>query len=375
MFIVHKGTDAFWAHSQSSIVQRKPATFNNSIISTMVEHEKFKPGDIVLVYHEPLVYEAKVLKLHEKGKKFVEIAEGKSEPLEDNRIPKFLLDVDAYFLHFKGWSVKWDEWVSSERVLEFNDDNLGFSRELRNARKKAIQKMEPSRARKEEGSVTSTPEVKRRKKELSEDFRSELNQPPPIDEVHEPIKNGPGRRRGRPEGKPSKYEVMMPFRPNLKCALVDDWEYTTKDHKLIDLEKTTSVKKILDKYYAQKKKSKSVSPEMLQVTREALDGLIVFFDKLLSLNLLYRFERLQYSDLLHSKPDVRPSEVYGLEHLLRLLVILPAQVAQTAMDALSINVLMGQMKGLLEYLDDNLNTLCSIYMNASPAYDRLARGW
>lgn len=337
----------------------------------MVEHEKFRPGAQVLAYHGPLVYEAKVLKLHEKGRMFVEIGEGKSEPLENNRIPKFLLDGDAYFLHYKGWSLKWDEWVSTERVMEFNDDNLGLSRELRNARKKAIEKMDPGREKKEE---SVTPEKKRRKREPSEAPYSGSSQPP-SDIIPEPVKNGrgPGRKRTKSEAK-SGYEIMIPLRPRLKCALVDDWEFMTKDHKLIDLEKTTSVKKIVEKFYQKKKKNKTVLPEMLLVTREAIDGLVVFFDKLLSLNLLYRFERLQYSDLLHDKPDVAPSDVYGLEHLLRLLVILPGQIGQTAMDALSINVLIGQMKELLEFLDDNYTVLAGTYMNASPAYDRLARG-
>ncbi|SGZ56020.1 CIC11C00000000086 [Sungouiella intermedia] len=332
----------------------------------MVEHEKFRPGTRVLAYHGPLVYEAKVLKVHEKGKMFVEIGEGKSEPLENNKIPKFLLDGDAYFLHYKGWSLKWDEWVSTERVMEFNDDNLGLSRELRNARKKAIEKMDPSREKKEE--EITTPQKKRRKKESSEGPRGALSQPPPLDGYTEPTKS----RRRRGEGR-SNYEVMMPLHPTLKCVLVDDWEFITKDHKLVDLDKTTSVKKILDTYYAEKKNSDTATPEMLLVTREALDGLLVYFDKLLSLNLLYRFERLQYSDLLRDKPGTRPSEVYGVEHLLRLLVILPGQISHTVMDAVSINVLMGQMKELLDYIAKNLHQQWSAYMNANPGYDRLAK--
>lgn len=320
----------------------------------------------MLAYHGPLVYEAKVLKIHEKGKLFVEIGEGKSEPLESNKIPKFLLEDDAYFLHYKGWSLKWDEWVSTERVMEFNDDNLGLSRELRNARKKAIQKMDPSREKTEE--EETPPPKKRRKKESSEGPRGVLSQAQASEGFSEPTKN---RRRGRSDAR-SNYEVMMPIRPSLKCALVDDWEYITKDHKLVDLDKTTSVKKILDLYFTEKKNTDTATPEMLLVVREALDGLLIYFDKLLSLNLLYRFERLQYSDLLHEKPNIRPSEVYGIGHLLRLLVILPGQIATTAMDAISVNVLMGQMKELLDYLADNIDEPWSAYMNSSPAYNRLA---
>lgn len=333
----------------------------------MSNQDKFRPGAQVLAYHGPLVYEAKVLKLHEKGKMFVETGEGRSESLENNKIPPFLLDNDAYFLHYKGWSLKWDEWVSIERVMEFNDDNLGLSRELRNARKKAIEKMDPTREKKIE-EEEKVPEKKRRKRESSEAPRTVLSQP----SQHTESRNGP-KKRPRSDGRLS-YEVMVPFRPNLKCVLVDDWEYLTKDHKLVDLDTTTPVSKIVEQYLTYTRKNKSIPQEALLLTQEAMDGLLVFFDKLLSLDLLYRYERLQYSDVLTETPDMRPSEVYGLEHLLRLIVTLPAQIAQTSMDALSINVLIGQMKNLLEFLDDNLESLVSTYMNASPGYDRLSRG-
>lgn len=330
----------------------------------MAESEKFRPGSLVLAYHGPLVYEAKVLKFHEKGKQFVETGDGKSEPLNLNRIPKFLSESDAYFLHYKGWSSKWDEWVSTERILELNDDNLGLSRELRNARKTAIERLDHS---KKDDEGKSTVEKKRRRNDSSDDKDIVSSQ----SSADTPRLNGPGRKRTKQESR-SSYDIMISLRPQLKCLLVDDWEFMTKDHKLVDLEKCTPVKKILDSFYAYKTSTSKM--DALDITREAMDGLAIFFDESLSLSLLYRFERLQYSDLLEKDPNVRPSEVYGLEHLLRLLVILPAQISTTTMDAVSINVLMAEVKELLEYIDDNLDGFVGSYMNASPAYDRLAGG-
>lgn len=334
----------------------------------MSEHrERFRPGSQVLAYHGPLVYEAKVLKFHEKGKVFVEIGEGKSEPLLMNRIPGFLQEKDAYFLHYKGWSPKWDEWVSTERIMEFNDDNLGLSRELRNARKKAIERMDSSKDVKEESETPEYQVKKKRKKDALSGPSSQGNG------VLEHLKsNGVGPKRGRPEGK-TTYEVMMPLRPKLKCVLIDDWELMTKDRKLVDLENTVPVDKILESYIDWKEMV-GISEEDLRGIKEATEGLRVYFNKVLGLNLLYRFERLQYSDLLTENADMVPSSKYGLEHLLRLLVTLPAQVAQTAMDSISVNVLMGHMKALLEFLEVNIEQFGSSYMNASPQYDRVARG-
>lgn len=332
--------------------------------------EKFRPGAQVLAYHGPLVYEAKVLKIHEKGKLFVEIGEGTSEPLLENRIPGFLLENDAYFLHYKGWSPKWDEWVSTERIMEFNDDNLGLSRDLRNARKKAIERMDPNREVKVEEEVEGK-EKKKRKKDSSTNSRA-LLVPSAANGVAEAKVNGSGRKQPKNDGRAS-YEVMMPLRPRLKCILVDDWELMAKDRKLIDLESTTPVESILDNYKAWKKSSGVSDEELLGIT-EAIEGLKEYFNKVLELNLLYRFERMQFSELLKEEPDLRPSSKYGLEHLLRLLVTLPGQIAQTTMDSLSVNILMNHMKAVLEYMDDNLEQYGSSYMNCSPQYDRLARG-
>lgn len=326
----------------------------------MVEKELFRPGDKVLAYHGPLVYEARVLKFHEYGKQFVEICEDKTEPIELNKIPGFLQEVDAYFLHYKGWSSKWDEWVSNERIMEFNDDNLGLSRELRNARKKAIERMDP----KSEVNRKPLPVVKEEKKRSRPATASTKT-------------SGEGKSSGRkkPRGDSrNNYELTIPLRPRLKCVLVDDWEYMTRDHKLVDLDHTKPINTILKKYYAQREKTLVDDQMALDVIRETIQGLTLYFNKMLSLDLLYRYERLQYSNLITENPNIDPANVYGLEHLLRLLVVMPAQASQASMDAPSLTILLSQITHLMEYLDDNYENLKSDYMNASPGYDRLAKG-
>lgn len=318
----------------------------------------FRPGTNVLAYHGPLVYEARVVKYREAGSETVDIADGKSEPSCMNKIPGFLLDQHAYFLHYKGWNPKWDEWVSAERIMEFNDNNLGLSRELRNARKKPIERLDPG--------VDLRPSSKEKKaRKMKKKETGAVEKPP-----KETAKMAAVRRKVRHEKAPT-YEVMLPLRPRLKCILVDDWELITKDHKLVDLKTTTPVTTILDEYYTWK--SELLDQTLLRVTQEALVGLKAYFDRCLSLDLLYRYERLQYSDLLLESSEPA-SLTYGVEHLLRLLSTLPARVAQTTMDAPSLGVLMGQVKALLEYLDSNMERLASSYMNSSPQYDRIARG-
>lgn len=71
--------------------------------------------------------------------------------------------------------------------------------------------------------------------------------------------------------------------------------------------------------------------------------------------LLYRYERKQF-DELGALPgcEGRPvDEVYGAEHLLRLLVKLPAFLEATAMDADQRLVLQAKLQELLKFLQKN----------------------
>ncbi|KAI5295133.1 Esa1p-associated factor [Ascosphaera acerosa] len=74
----------------------------------------------------------------------------------------------------------------------------------------------------------------------------------------------------------------------------------------------------------------------LDVLEEVVAGLREYFDKCLGRILLYKFERPQYHQLrkkweagLDGLADKGPGDVYGAEHLARLLVTLPDLIAQT----------------------------------------------
>ena len=40
-----------------------------------------------------------------------------------------------YFLHYQGWSKKWDEWVDARRMMVYNEENLKMQKE-HNAKKR-----------------------------------------------------------------------------------------------------------------------------------------------------------------------------------------------------------------------------------------------
>lgn len=307
----------------------------------------FRPNSKVLAYHGPLIYEAKVLRMHEKNKSFVEDEEGKHIPTEQSSVPQSLLDVDTYFVHYKGWNNKWDEWVPILRILEINDDNLKVQQQLRETQKSLNLKLKVKLNR----GKSSSPAPEGKKRGASDNV---------------------GQKRGRKRKQESaRYnEIYIPMRPELKHILVDDWEYITKDHKLITVPSHTPVAKILKQYTEH---NSGVSEEVDHVMFEYVNGLEVYFNRCLSLMLLYKVERLQYLELIKEHGDFSPADLYGVEHLLRLFALLPGLVAQTTMDSPSLNMLISQSVDFLDYIAESMDSLANHYYYASPAYDAVAR--
>lgn len=66
----------------------------------------FRQGEKVLAYHNLRIYEAKVLEVDSKEKR--------------------------YYIHYLGWKQKWDEWVGIDRLMNINNENLQKQKALEN---------------------------------------------------------------------------------------------------------------------------------------------------------------------------------------------------------------------------------------------------
>jgi mortality factor 4-like protein 1 len=188
----------------------------------------------------------------------------------------------------------------------------------------------------------------------------------------------------------------------LKAELVDDWEYITKEKKLITLPRKVTVNDILAAYRdsvrpkrlatsapnlasasssppppddsnpdstsnannndsstTSKNKTISIfSGSEAEIFDEVINGIRLYFDRGLGNILLYRNERSQYQSIKKKYAEnTRMSDIYGPEHLLRLFVSFPALIAQTNMDQQSIAILRDHLEDFLRYLVENRSKL------------------
>lgn len=318
---------------------------------------KFADGERVLCFHGPLLYEAKCTKTQVKDKQ------------------------TKHFIHYNGWNKNWDEWVPEGRVLKFNEANLQKQKELlaahkAKAKKARLQKKPLDKAEKEkERASTPSAEKQANKKAKQEAAKAEAAQAASQEATPES-----GRKKRATRGDLnveseehflSKVEVKVRIPEELKPILVDDWDLITKQKMLLHLPAKHNVDSIIEDYIKHKR-TKTATKESIII--EVTQGLKEYFNVMLGTQLLYKFERAQYADILASHQESPMSKVYGAQHFLRLFVKLGGLLAFTTLDEKSMSLLLTNVHDFLKFLLKNSSTYFnnSDYEVASPEYHRKA---
>lgn len=139
-------------------------------------------------------------------------------------------------------------------------------------------------------------------------------------------------------------KISLPF--SLKKVMLSSWENISQQQLVQNLPAVVTVRKALDSYLEAKmslvvrkgaRLGGSEDRENLRRRkvgcRDMAEGVALFFDKGLETRLLYRQEIPQFKALATSSfAGKRLSEVYGCEHLLRLLLRLPDILTECVSD-------------------------------------------
>ncbi|KAM8705812.1 hypothetical protein ACLKA7_010157 [Drosophila subpalustris] len=173
----------------------------------------------------------------------------------------------------------------------------------------------------------------------------------------------------------TKLEVKIKIPDELKHYLTDDWYAVVREHKLLELPAKVTVQQIADQYLAHKKSVKSTSASKEVAINDVLDGIIEYFNVMLGSQLLYKFERTQYTDIMQKHPETPLSELYGSFHLLRLFVRLGSMLSYSALDQPAMQTLLAHLHDFLKFLVKNSAMYFSManFINVDPEYVRNAQ--
>ncbi|OMP07407.1 MRG family protein [Corchorus olitorius] len=226
---------------------------------------------------------------------------------------------------------RWDEWVGIDRLMKDTEENR--------------QKQEALGKKLEEENKT---ELRPTKRGTGRVFHHKLRHP----------KGSRGKRRKSDSSNkekstvPSEKLVNVQIPLTLKKQLVDDFEFVTHLGKLVKLPRSPNVEDIVKMYLEYRSKKDGMVTDSVQ---EIVKGIRAYFNRALPMMLLYKNERQQYEDTVTD--NIRPSTVYGAEHLLRLFVKLPELLVRADIEEETLLELQQELVDFLKFLQKNQNSL------------------
>lgn len=330
-------------------------------------------GEIVYAVDNGNVYEAKVLMVQHEGSLW------------------------KYFIHFQGWSRKFDVWVD-ESSLAKTDDMAAIER-LKDSAKLVIVTNKKGKKKGQAlglndiipGAIVETPHSGDEDGAggdgamMVDGEGGEANGGDYAEETTT-VRGGSKRRSSGASSANKKTKVVVdastlakqrkmiaasdmfdmdddgdidphariPIPIGLKKHLVDEWGLITQDpKKLLQLPRPINAQTVVMEYLEQK--LKKVEGDQLERYQDLFQGLLLYFDKALPMILLFRYERDQYDQIVSKSqqnglPAPLPSSIYGAEHLLRLFVRIPRLMSGTSFQASEMQSVQSKLSDFVKYL-------------------------
>jgi hypothetical protein len=317
-----------------------------------------------------------------------------------------------YFVHYHGWSVQWDRWVTASEVFKLSEESKELSRRLQKEYKALQHEISSRRSgrTKRKGSVNAdqfSVEWKPRMLQVYHEFEKAKKQAHSSEATSQSgslaVAAAVDDDACKPKAKakvesltPASFDAEVVLREkrltrmykhgdklrlpaNLERILVDAWEIITQCSSVSSLPSRVTVKDSLDKYLESKgvhqhgvvsasddvapKPSSDIEVDNLQQWVDMRDGICQFFDEALPTRLLYPEELAQLYALHNNHKAAADgplvySETYGCEHLLRLLTRLP-ELLMDSMSEADARPIFGKLNDFVRFLekDGSLFTL------------------
>ncbi|XP_037900634.1 nuA4 complex subunit EAF3 homolog [Glossina fuscipes] len=174
----------------------------------------------------------------------------------------------------------------------------------------------------------------------------------------------------------TKMEIKIKMPNELKERLADDWEAINEKSKLLNIPSRITAQDVVDQYIASKSSRKSLRPSKDTIIAEVMKGIIEHFNVMLGTNILYKFEKQQYLEIIQKYPNTPVSQLYGAIHLLRLLANLDSVLTLSILDQQHINTILKYLRDFLKFLVRNRSIYFSMsnFIKASPQHCHLRQG-
>ena len=263
-------------------------------------------------------------------------------------------------LHWKGWSARWEQWQPEDQVLEVNPENRKLQKQTEKGlvKKGVIEQVLAKNAEEVRrnassvaaasapsgGAAASSPAAnKKRKAEPT------------------PAKGGDSKQGGTAKVKCSKGETPEKVNADLEVTLGQQ----LKKRMLGDYNRTRAPCSRCAPAHRPRRAAGvcghqgSLAEEgrasgQPDTVGELQEGLLSYLDAALPKILLYNSERAEHAAAIdRARGGATPSDIYGAEHLLRLLVRLPDLLKYSQVEAAVAELLQASVADLLKFLHSN----------------------
>jgi len=227
------------------------------------------------------------------------------------------------------------------------------------------------------------PPSRQNKRTLVEDDRSTSSRD---DEVKEPVL-APAKKKRKIEMpvflEEGSANLNIDIPTELKYILCRDWDNIVNKKRLFKIPAKVTVTNIIDQYISHINTSaspttpttagSSTNPDnslKKSLAAEVIKGFGDYFNVSLGSQLLYSFERYQYKQDCENAGAVQPCDVYGSQHLLRLILKVGDYLSASKFPESHVKLIEDQLEDFLLYLNTNRSMffMKKSYYNASQEY-------